>query len=90
MAFRIPSLIEKQLIELDKFLNNMKSQLILSGLDYKQTNNVARLMSELLFESEKSILHLIKNTVTSPEKIVGDVFGQCKKTIQSFDSQYKR
>lgn len=90
MAYKIPSLVEKQLNELNKFLNIMPSQLILNGLDYKQTDNIVRLMKELLCESERCILHLIKNTVTSPEKIVGDVFEQCKKAMQSIDSKYKR
>lgn len=89
-TFRIPSLSEKQLGELDKNFNKLKSDLLSSGFDHSQMNNVVKLMNELLSMNKKSIQYLMEKTEINPEKIIHDVFGHCQNRLKSIDSQYKR
>lgn len=88
--FRIPSLLEKELNKLNILLNKLKSDLLLFNLDENQTTNVVQLIKDLVNENKNSIDYLLKNTATTPEKIVGDVLGNSIKYFESIDSQYKR
>lgn len=87
---RIPSLIEKKIQDLDKFYDKLNSDLVSIGLDYQQTDKVVKVMKEIISEHKNSIEYLIKNTTTSPEKIVGDVLGHSYDRLQLIDSKYKR
>lgn len=89
-ASRIPSLIEKQLLNQDKFLDKFKSELLSIDIEHKQTDNIVRLIKDLVAEHRNCIIHLLQNTSTKPDKIVGDVFGHCLKSLQLIDSRYKR
>lgn len=89
-VFRIPSLIEKHLLEEEKFLNKFKSELLSIDIEHKQTDIVVRLIKDLVAEQRNCIVNLLQNTSTKPDKIVGDVFDHCLKSLQLIDSRYKR
>lgn len=89
-SYRIPSLIEKQILEQDTLFNTFKSQFNSIGLNYKQTDDVVRLMASMVTEKMNCIQLLLKSTTTEPEKIVKDVLGNCLKGLQSMDSRLKR
>lgn len=42
-----------------------------SWIDYKQTNNVVKLMNELLSETKKTIAYSFENTETKPKNYWG-------------------
>lgn len=88
--YRIPSLIEKHLRTIDESINKFKHELLLIGLQYKQTDSVVKIMNDFIDDNRKSILFLIENTSTKSEKIVDDVLGYSQKRLQSMDSHYKR
>lgn len=88
--FRIPSLIEKELEKFDTFLNVFKADLSLIALNQNQKDSIVKLMSALVSESQNSIDFLLKNTVTRPEKIVGDLLGRFTNFLDGINSNYKR
>lgn len=87
---RIPSLIEKNLREQDKFLEKFKSKILSIELEHKQTDDVIQLMKDLVAEQKKCIVSLLRNTSTKPDKIVEDVLDHCFKSLKMIDSRYKR
>lgn len=89
-SYRIPSLIEKQILEQDNLFIKFKSQFNSIGLNYKQTDDVVRLMASMVTEKMNCIQLLLKSTTTEPEKIVRDVLGNYLKGLQSMDSRLKR
>lgn len=90
LEFRIPSLIEKEIEKLENCLNECKKEYSLIGLNQKQTNCVVKSLKNLLNEIQISANILLKNTVTSPKKILSDLLGRSKNILEGMDSQYKR
>lgn len=88
--FRIPSLIEKKLEELDNFFIQFKSDLFLIGLNQKQTDGVVKLMNSLLTQNKNAIKNLLENTATEPQRIVEHVIGRCNQSLVAIDSHCKR
>lgn len=88
--FRIPSLMEKELQNINDSVKHFKNELFSCGLEYKQTDKVVKLVKDLIADNQTSLLFLLQNTVTNPEKIVGDILGANQKALQAVDSHYKR
>lgn len=90
LEFRIPSLLENKINELDKYFDQFKSELFSLGLNQRQSDAIVKLTNNLLAENRSIIDYLLKNTVTPPRKIVEHVFDYNKKTLEAIDSQFKR
>lgn len=88
--YRIPSLIEKKLVEFDKFFVHFTSQFFCIGISQKQMDDIVELMRNLLVENKNIIDYLLEKTSTQPKKIIEDVFGHSEKSLEAIGSQYKR
>lgn len=89
-VYRNVSLVEKQLKLMNDNIQKFKSELSTLNLSYKQTDKVVDLINELIVDNENSIIYLLQNTESKPEKIVNDILGNSQKQLRSMDSHYKR
>lgn len=89
-VYRNVSLVEKQLKLLNDNIQKFKSGLSTLNLSYKQTDKVVVLINELIEDNENSIIYLLQNTQSKPEKIVNDILRNSQKQLRSMDSHYKR